>query len=228
VGPDGDVYFGVLENDGQYASKGWMLHFSGDLSQAKTPGGFGWDDTASVVDRSLVPSYTGTSPYLLMVKYNNYANFSGLDGVNKIAVLDPNDDEMDPVTGACVMKEILTILGPTPDPEHPGGVREWCINTAVVDPATDSVLANSEDGKLYRWDLASNTFTQQAVLTAGIGEAYTPTIIGADGTVYAINNATLFAVGAPVPEPAFALGLAAGAAGAAAAGRRLRRRVTSA
>src|SRR5262249_43351139 len=74
-------------------------------------------------------------------------------------------------------------------------VREWCINTAVVDPATDSVLANSEDGTLYRWNLASNSFTQAVTLTTGIGEAYTPTFIGADGTVYAINNAILFAVG---------------------------------
>jgi hypothetical protein len=32
-------------------------------------------------------------------------------------------------------------------------------------------------------------------LTSGIGEAYTPTVVGPDGTVYAINNATLFAVG---------------------------------
>jgi hypothetical protein len=32
-------------------------------------------------------------------------------------------------------------------------------------------------------------------LTAGIGEAYTPTWMGPDGKVYAINNATIFAVG---------------------------------
>jgi hypothetical protein len=37
--------------------------------------------------------------------------------------------------------------------------------------------------------------SQTVALTPGIGEAYTPTLIGADGTVYAINNATLFAVG---------------------------------
>src|SRR6202011_4676484 len=41
----------------------------------------------------------------------------------------------------------------------------------------------------------TNTFTQVVPLTTGIGEAYTPTLIGADGTVYAINNGTLFAVG---------------------------------
>ena len=73
-------------------------------------------------------------------------------------------------------------------------MAEWCINTAVVDPATDSILAGSEDGKLYRWNLASNTFTQVLKLTNGVGEAYTPTAVGPDGTVYAINNATIFAV----------------------------------
>ncbi len=97
------------------------------------------------------------------------------------------------------MKEIRTILGPTPDldarPTYPDAVREWCINTAVVDPFTHSVLAGSEDGVLYRWDLATNTFTESIVLTPGIGEAYTPTVAGPDGQVYAINNATLFAVG---------------------------------
>jgi hypothetical protein len=91
------------------------------------------------------------------------------------------------------MNEVLTILGPTPDPS--GGVKEWCINSAAVDPASDSILAGSEDGKLYRWSLSSNTLSQTTVLTSGLGEAYTPTIIGADGTVYAVNNAILFAVG---------------------------------
>src|SRR5262249_47248248 len=40
-----------------------------------------------------------------------------------------------------------------------------------------------------------NSFTQSVTLTPGIGEAYTPTLISPDGTVYAVNNATLFAVG---------------------------------
>jgi autotransporter-associated beta strand protein len=196
VGPDGDVYFGVLENPfPSNNDRGWLLHFSADLSQAKISGAFGWDDTASIVPASMVPSYAGTSKYLLMSKYNNYAGINTGNGQNKIAVLDPNATEVDPVTGATVMQEVLTILGPTPDSDHPGGVREWCINTAAVDPATDSILANSEDGTLYRWDMKTNTFTQRIVLTTGIGEAYTPTVVGPDGTVYAINRATLFAVG---------------------------------
>jgi hypothetical protein len=86
-------------------------------------------------------------------------------------------------------------MGVTPDPNYPGGVVEWCINTAAVDPFTKSILVNSEDGWLYRWDLTTNTLSQKVRLTSGLGESYTPTAIGADGTVYAINNAVLFAVG---------------------------------
>ena len=56
-------------------------------------------------------------------------------------------------------------------------------------------MANSEDGKLYRWDLTTNTLSQTIVLTGGLGEAYTPTVIGVDGTAYAINDAILFAIG---------------------------------
>jgi hypothetical protein len=199
VGPDGDVYIGVLENPlGSNHDRGWLLHFSADLSQSKTPAAFGWDDTPSIVPASMVPSYHGPSTYLLMAKYNNYAGQGG-DGVNKLAILDPNATMSDPVTGTTVMNVVLSIAGPTPDPDfistHPNAVREWCINSAAVDPATDSVLAGSEDGKLYRWNLATNTFTEQVTLTTGIGEAYTPTLIGPDGTVYAINNGTLFATG---------------------------------
>ena len=43
--------------------------------------------------------------------------------------------------------------------------------------------------------LSVASFTQSVSLAPPTGEAYTPTVIGVDGTVYAINNATLFAVG---------------------------------
>jgi len=200
VGPDGDVYFGVLENPfPNHNDRGWLLHFNSDLSQKKIPGSFGWDDTASIVPASLVPSYQGTSKYLLMTKYNNYAGIGTGDGHNRIAILDPHAGEKDPVIPTTnVMKEVITILGVTPDPNFPtfpGAVREWCINTAAVDPFTKSILANSEDGKLYRWDLTSNTLSEVITLSAGIGEAYTPTVIGSDGTAYAINFAVLNAIG---------------------------------
>ena len=200
VGPDGDVYFGVLENPfPDHNDRGWLLHFNSDLSQTKIPGSFGWDDTASIVPASLVASYKGKSSYLLMTKYNNYAGIGTGNGHNRIAILDPNATEKDPVIPTTkVMKEVITKLGVTPDPEFPnfkGAVREWCINTAAVDPFTKSILANSEDGKLYRWDLTSNSFTEVITLSSGIGEAYTPTVIGSDGTAYAINDAILDAIG---------------------------------
>jgi len=198
VGPDGDVYFGVLENPfPNHNDRGWLLHFNKDLTKTKIPGSFGWDDTPSIVPASLVSSYKGTSKYLLMTKYNNYCGSGNGDGHNRIAILDPNATENDPILPSThVMKEVITILGVTPDPNCSGGVKEWCINSAAVDPVNKIVLANSEDGHLYRWDLNTNTLSENIQLSAGIGEAYTPTVIGADGTAYAINQAILDAVGA--------------------------------
>ena len=200
VGPDGDVYFGVLEGGTSFNFfRGWLLHFDAGLSTSKTPGSFGWDDTASIVPKSAVPSYRGRSKYLVLTKYNDYASVGGT-GVNRLAVLDPNASQVDARTGATVMAEVLTIAGPTPDPEnrdaqHPDAVREWCINTAAIDVKGRCALVNNEDGILYRWDFRRNTLSQSVVLTQGIGEAYTPTVVGPDGQVYAINDATLFAVG---------------------------------
>jgi hypothetical protein len=197
VGPDGDVFFGVLESTyAQHNARGWLLHFDAALSQSKTPGSFGWDDTASIVPATMVPGYTGSSKYLVMTKYNNYARAGSGDSRNTVAVLDPNATQADFITPkVTVMKEVQTVLGLTPDPSFAGGVVEWCINTAAVDPFTKSILVNSEDGWLYRWDMATNALTQKVKLTSGLGESYTPTAIGADGTVYAINNGVLFAVG---------------------------------
>lgn len=196
VGPDGDVFFGVLEATfGSHNARGWLLHFNAALTTTKVPGSFGWDDTASVVPAAMVPSYTGSSSYLLATKYNNYDGVGTGDGSNRVAVLDPNATQADTISGRTVMKEVLSILGPTFESGTSGPVKEWCINTAAVDPLTSSVLVNSEDGYLYRWDLRSNMFTQRIQLTSGIAESYTPTAIGADGAVYAVNNAVLFSIG---------------------------------
>ncbi|HEV2695293.1 MAG TPA: hypothetical protein VG347_20535 [Verrucomicrobiae bacterium] len=199
VAPDGDVYFGVQENPfGENHTRGWLLHFDSALAQLKTPGAFGWDDTPSIVPSSLVPSYRGSSPYLLLVKYNNYVSHGG-DGINQLAILDPQNSMTDPITGATVMTNVLTIAGPTPDPEYtntaPNAVREWCVNTVAIDPASKSALVNNEDGRMYRWSFASNKFTETNVLNSGTGEAYTPTVIGVNGFVYAIQDAILYCVG---------------------------------
>jgi hypothetical protein len=196
IGPDGDVYFGVLESaPGANNSRGWLLHFNAALTQTKTPGAFGWDDTATVVPAAAVPTYAGTSTYLLATKYNNYAGSGTGNGLNRMALLDPMAAHTDPISGAMIMVEVMTILGPTADADHPGGVREWCVNTAAFDPATRSMLVNNEDGQMYRWNLATNTLSESIRFNNGLGQSYTPTAIGADGTIYAINNAVLFAVG---------------------------------
>jgi hypothetical protein len=193
IGPDGDVYYGVLEaNFPSNHARGWLLHFDSGLTTTKTPGAFGWDDSASIVPARLVPSYTGSSSYLVLTKYNNYSDPGiGGDGQNKVAILDPNATEVDPVSGILVMKEVLTILGPTPN-HGQAGVREWCINSAAIDEVHKCAVINSEDGHVYRWSFLTNTLSSGLRLAPPTGEAYTPTVIGPDGAVYAINNASLY------------------------------------
>jgi hypothetical protein len=196
VGPDGDVFYGVVESDfGGHNGRGWLLHYSADLSTVKTPGSFGWDDTVSVVPTGMIPSYTGTSPYLLMTKYNNYYGAGDGNGHNEIAIISPDETQKDRFSSATVMKEIMTKTNPTQFPGAPAGVvYEWCINSAVVDVAGKSVIANAEDGHTYRWNLAKDKLTDLR-LNAPRGEAYTPTVIGPDGTTYAINDAKFYALG---------------------------------
>lgn len=205
VAPDGRVFVGIFGNP-YNGSRGWMLQFSADLQTKYTPGGFGWDTTPSIVPASMLGSqYTGTSSYLIFTKYNDYyfaggANDGG-SGTNQVVVLDPNATEVEhhhPEQNTLVMKRVLTQIGPTPDwdyPTVPDAVREWCINYGAVDPATNSVIVNSSDGKFYRWHLPTNALIQPLVLTSGIGQPYTPTVIGVDGSLYGIQNGSLFALG---------------------------------
>ena len=222
VGPDGDVYFGGMYG---YYDRGWLLHFDKNLNPKGVEGSFGWDDTASIVPSSAVPSYHGSSSYLICCKYNHYGGtgpgqtyngYTALSGNNCVAILDPNASAIDPYTGVATMQPVLQVLGVTPDPDndqtYPGAVREWCINSAAVDPAGKSIVLNSEDGNVYKWDLTKataptgslaqnvatgtlmGTLTSHLKLTDGIGEAYTPTIIGKNGTIFAVDNATVYAV----------------------------------
>lgn len=196
IGPDGRVFYGVLETQfPTHNARGWLLQFDALLNPVGVPGSFGWDVSPSVIPASMVPSYTGTSTYLLAQKYNNYFGVGTGDGLNRMAVLDPKASQADPIVPSVqVMREVLTILGPTLDGNSATARREWCINTMAADPLRRSVIANNEDGVLYRWDLGTNTLSQGVRLNTGLGQAYTPTLIGADGAVYAISNAILYSI----------------------------------
>ncbi len=87
------------------------------------------------------------------------------------------------------------MLDPTPVPGASGATYAWCVNSAVVDAASRSVFAGSEDGALYRWDLAANALTQSVQLTQPGPQAYTPSVVGPDGLIFAIANGTLYAAG---------------------------------
>ena len=49
---------------------------------------------------------------------------------------------------------------------------------------------------MYRWSFTNNTLTKGLYLAPATGEAYTSTLIGPDGAVYATNDARLFCCGA--------------------------------
>jgi hypothetical protein len=210
VAPDNTVFMGVFSNINTYnGSRGFLLHFSANLQTTYTPGAFGWDDTPSIVPTSMVPSYTGTSSYLILSKFNNYANAEvgepyGGNGVNQIAVLDPYASQPDPNYDAnpnlLVMKEFMGMTSPSPDIPNatagdPNAIREWCTNGTVVDPATDSVYVNNEDGYTYQWNLGTGLVTNAVQITSGIGVPYTPTAIAPNGEIYSDNGGTLFALG---------------------------------
>lgn len=218
VQPDtGDVYFGVFGNSGLTpwsieGSRGWLLHFNSSLNREMTPGSFGWDFTPSLVPSSMVPSYTGTSTYLLFSKYNNYGFVDNNvppvthgDGINRVAILDPASTQLDAytpsATGFVEMREVLTMIGPTPDLEEdasafqPLAVKEWCINAAAVCLANNSIYFESEDRHAYCWNLAQNSLDQVIALPADEPDVYVPTGIGPDGTIVAIAGQDVFSIG---------------------------------
>src|SRR5579872_5292375 len=201
IGPDNDVYFGTMANPDN-GSRGFLLHFSSDLTVTKTPGAFGWDNTPAIVSSSIVSSYTGSSAYLLLSNYNDYVGQVDGQGVNKVALLDPTATETDSHSssnGLTVMREILDATGPTPDAAnqnstYPSAVLPWLGNAFAVNAPTKSVILPSSDGNLYRWNVSTNSISQFLSLGAAGGSQNVPTVIGPDGATYTMNGSTLVSV----------------------------------
>ena len=142
---------------------------------------------------ALVPSYRGRSTYLVLTKYNNYADAGiGGNGLNKVAMLDPSTSMVRPDQRRD--GDERGDDGARPDRRTPDlpGVREWCVNSVAVDVANKCAIVNSEDGHVYRWSFTTNTLSPGLYLAPATGEAYTSTLIGPDGAVYAMNDAKLF------------------------------------
>jgi hypothetical protein len=43
IGPDGDVYYGILDSSNDNYDRGWLLHFNSSLTVQKTTAAFDWD-----------------------------------------------------------------------------------------------------------------------------------------------------------------------------------------
>lgn len=206
VGPDGDVYVGTFGNPDN-GSRGFLLHFVADLSAGRLAGAFGYDYTPAIVPATMVPSYTGSSSYLLFCNYNNYKTGDG-DGINTAAILDPNASQIDGHTSGNSlqeMREVLKVIGPTPDAANSGGVLPWAINAPAVNAATNSIFFENADGHIYRWNTSSNALTEALALTAGTGTPDVPTSIGPDGTIYTLNGGNTFAIGNYASDVSFSL-----------------------
>merc|ERR1711916_121268 len=147
----------------------------------------------------------GSSKYLLFVKFNDYLNVNDGKGQHRLVLLDPQDQTEFDRKGArdgqgnplLVMGQVQSILAPTSKGPAVEGYQprtEWCVNIGVFDPSSASVYANNEDSIHYRWHLLSNSLIESFVLDSQQIEAYTPTSIGPDGAIYAINKGRLIVI----------------------------------
>ena len=151
----------------------------------------------------MVPSYQGTSSYLIFCQVQQLRRFDDGDGVNRIALLDPNATQIDPhssANGLVEMREVLTIIGPTPDAGRAFDPVPVC-GARVVHQHRGGQSGHEQYLHAERgWPHLPLESRHQFVIPSrhthqGIGEPYVPTVIGPDGIVYTLNGGTLFALG---------------------------------
>ena len=135
--------------------RGWLPHYNSNLTREKIPGSFGGTRLCPWCPLSAVPSYHGSSPYLLVSKYDNYIFGRAGKRSQRSCRAGSGVSQKDPLLQGQDHEVQTSILSPDQSPGRPPARYEWCMNSAVVDTADDSVFVNSEDGILYRWDLAT-------------------------------------------------------------------------
>lgn len=169
VGPDGKVFYGGWNGNG--LSQGYLYAFSAAGAYLNNFE-FGWDTTPAIYpDPDGDPNH-----YHLVQKYNKY-----LEQRYFMVSLNPNTMAIE-----CQWE----LVG-----------REWCINAPAID-ADGAIYTNGEDGYLYRMtgmypgtDGMCAPQVTRIELERARDAAYTPLALGPDGTIYTLNNGSLFAVG---------------------------------
>jgi hypothetical protein len=76
----------------------------------------------------------------------------------------------------------------------PSGTDELCVNAGVVDANLNTFFLG-ENGILYKVPFMSSTASSQISLGAPRNAAYTPTAMGPDGTIFALDDRSFYIVG---------------------------------
>lgn len=199
IAPDGSVIYGsqTRYNYGQ----GHLLRYS-STGQFIAAYQFGWDVTPAI--------YKHNGTYSIITKENRY-NIGSYCALPSVCPPDrnattPNDPEAYYITQLSPNMTVewqykntntqtctrnpdnsITCVDDTPFS------FEWCVNGVAVDQ-NGVVYANAEDGNVYAIN-QGGTLKRRLFLKNALRSAYTPTVLGSDGKIYAQQNGELFVVG---------------------------------
>ena len=179
VAPDGSILFGV--NDGYDYGRGHLLKFDQTgIYQASY--NFGWDTTPVI--------YPNNNTYSVILKDNHYNNGSYCNNPTWCPKAPPGPYYITQLDSNLMIQ--WQFKDPTSIKGHLEGY-EWCANALAVD-VNGVVYGDNEDGNLYAIQQGA-TSAQNIFLQQTINAGYTPTSMGADGTIYAENAGHFIAVG---------------------------------
>jgi hypothetical protein len=175
IAPDGSIFYGAFTRYNY--SQGHLMHFSaaGTYLGAYR---FGWDITPAIF-----PRVTG---YSIVTKENHYPLGSYCDDTNHC----PSVRRATDPSGFFVTRldESLAVEWQVRNPNN----QEWCVNGPAIDRAGVSYI-NAEDGFLYAIG-PDGKIREAIMLTAALGQAYTPMAIDDSGRIYAEKAGRLFVV----------------------------------